>query len=477
MKRLTIHRTCVFILFSICYLQFYSCKMVADQDKYEIMPNIIIFYADDLGWVDLGIQGSKYYETPNIDRIGKAGMRFTNAYANAANCAPSRACLMTGMYSPRHGVYTVLNSDRGPSKHRKLIPTENQTILDTNLLSMPQFFKNQGYQTCIAGKWHLSKDPLDYGFDTNFGGNHRGAPKSYFSPYKNPQLRDGPVGEHLPDRLSNDISDWIIDHKDNPFFVYFPFYSVHTPIQAREDLTNKYENKEPGEYHDKPSYAAMIEAMDLAIGKVLDVLEAQNLTKETIIIFTSDNGAHGGQTLSRPLRGSKGMFYEGGIRVPFLIQWEGQIEANSINSTPIIGSDLLPTFMEILNGKVTEGLDGESLMRIFTNQTSQERPLFWHFPAYLQSYKSDRAFEDSHDKPWFRSAPVSVIRKGDWKLLEFFEHGDLELYNLKEDIGERNNLVEKNLDKKKELYRLLKEWQQQTNAPIPIKLNPEYQSN
>lgn len=189
-------------------------------------PNIILFYADDLGYTDLSCQGSKFYETPNIDRIAKEGTTFTHAYAGAANCAPSRACLMTGTYSPRHGVFTVGNSDRGKAADRKLIPIKNTTILDPKFTTIAEALKTRGYQTCVAGKWHLTKDPTQDGFDTNFGGTTWGHPKSYFSPYKNPYLKDGPKGEHLPERLGREVANWIKNSKDKPFFVYLPFYSV-----------------------------------------------------------------------------------------------------------------------------------------------------------------------------------------------------------------------------------------------------------
>lgn len=463
----------LFVLFMLlCIL---CCNCFLPKKEKNTSPNIILFYADDLGWMDLGIQGSEYYETPNIDRLAKEGMRFTNAYANAANCAPSRASLMTGLYTPRHGIYTVGNPDRGKTEHRRLISIENKIVLDSNLLTLPAYFKKQGYQTCMAGKWHLSKDPTEYGFDTNFGGFKAGYPKSYFSPYKNPNLEDGPVGEHLPSRLAKEVSNWIEQSKDQPFFAYFSFYSVHTPIQAREDLMEKYQQKEQTTFHNKPKYAAMIEAMDLAVGEVLETVEQHNLSKETIIIFTSDNGAHGGQTLSRPLRGSKGMFYEGGIRVPLIVKWEGETKPNSENHAAVIGSDLLPTFVEMIEGKVEEKqFDGRSILKLLKGKDLPERPLFWHFPAYLESYKSDRAFEDSHDKPWFRTAPVGVIRKGDWKLLEFFETGDLELYNLNTDIGEQHNLAKSHLEQKEELYQDLLKWRASVNAPVPKELNPAF---
>jgi arylsulfatase A-like enzyme len=444
-------------------------------EKVNSKPNIILFYADDLGWMDLAVQGSKYYETPNIDRIAQGGMNFTNAYANAANCAPSRACLMTGLYTPRHGLYTVSNPARGKTENRKLIPIENKRTLDSTFLTLPSFLKNKGYQTAIAGKWHITEDPTKNGFDTNFGGSRIGLPSTYFSPYNNPKLPDGPDGEHLPDRLANDMSNWIKQHKSTPFFAYFSFYSVHTPIEARADLIKKYQQKSPEQYHNKPEYAAMIEAMDLAVGKVLHTVDSLKLADNTIIIFTADNGAHGGQTLSRPLRGAKGMFYEGGIREPFFIQWPRKVKPNTVNATPVIGSDIFPTIADIMRDKTVENqLDGISILPLLEEKSIADRALYWHFPAYLQMYKDDRSFEDSHDKPWFRTTPVSVIRDGDWKLLEYFETGDLELYNLKDDIGEQHNLVDANPDKLKQLHQKLKAWRIETNAPVPTELNPDY---
>ena len=458
-----------FLLISCLFSSCWSAEATVPK------PNIVLFYADDLGWMDIAIQGSNYYETPNIDRIALEGMRFTNAYANAANCAPSRACLMTGLYPSRHGIYTVGNAARGKARNRKLIPIENKTIIDTTFLTLPTFLNNKGYQTAIAGKWHLSNDPTKYGFDVNFGGFQKGHPKSYFSPYSNPTLSDGPVGEHLPDRLANEMVNWI-KQQQQPFFAYFSFYSVHTPIQARPDLIKKYQNKSPEKYHNKPEYAAMIEAMDLAVGKILQTIDSLNFSDNTLLIFTADNGAHGGQTLSRPLRGGKGMYYEGGIREPLFIKWAGQIKPNTINHTPVIGSDLFPTIADILGDKtVLNQLDGLSLLPLLQEKAIDNRPLFWHFPAYLEMYKNDRAFEDSYGKPWFRTTPVSIIREGEWKLLEYFENKELELYNLKDDIGERKNLAETNPQMTKKLHQKLKAWRNQTNTPVPTKLNQIYE--
>lgn len=434
-------------------------------------PNIVLFYADDLGFTDLSCQGSKYYETPNIDRIAKEGMTFTNAYAGAANCAPSRACLMTGQYTPRHGVFTVGNSDRGKAKHRKLVPIKNTETLDEKFVTLGEALQKKGYRTCVAGKWHLSKDPTKDGFDTNFGGTTWGHPKSYFSPYKNPFLKDGPKGEHLPERLGRDVANWISENAEGPFFVYLPFYSVHTPIQAPKDLTAKYENKEPHGSHNNPKYAAMIDAMDQAVGHILKTLDDRGLTKHTLVVFTSDNGPHGSISRAEPLRGVKGMYYEGGIREPFLARFPGVIQAGSKNDTPISQVDLYPTFLNLAGGKVPKRLDGVSLVPALKNEALPERSLFWHFPCYLQSYKAD---PDSASK-FFRTTPCGVIRNGDWKLIQYFEDGSLELYDLKNDPSEKNNLAKEKADVATGLLKKLKAWQTEVKAPIPTEKNPKYE--
>ena len=436
----------------------------------EKRPNIVLFYADDLGYSDLSCQGSSYYKTPHIDRIGKEGITFTNAYAAAANCAPSRASLLSGLYTPRHGVFTVNNSDRGKAKHRKLIPIKNTEVLAPKFTTLAESLKSAGYQTCIAGKWHVSPDPTKDGFDTNFGGNKSGHPRSYFSPYKNPQLKDGPKGEHLPERLGRDVSNWIADHKETPFFVYLPFYSVHTPIQARDDLAKKYSERPKTEPHHNPKYAAMIEAMDLAVGQVLKTLEEQDLSDNTLVIFTSDNGPHGNISRATPLRGVKGMYYEGGIREPFLAKLPGVIKAGSTNDTPIHQVDLYPTLLSFAKATGPKQLDGIDLTPALKGEPLPERNLYWHFPAYLQGYGLD----GGSASPFFRTTPCGVIRDGDWKLIQYFEDNTLELYNLKDDLSETTNLAEKNPEKTQALLKKLQVWQTKVSAPIPTKVNPSY---
>ena len=252
--------------------------------------------------------------------------------------------------------------------------------------------------------------------------------------------------------------------------MYLPFYSVHTPIQAPKNLTAKYEKKSPDGSHKNPKYAAMIDAMDQAVGHILKTLDEQNLAKNTLVIFTSDNGPHGSISRAEPLRGVKGMYYEGGIREPFLVRFPGVIEAGSRNKTPISQVDLYPTFLDLVGQTKPPGLDGVSLLPTFKKKDLKPRSLFWHFPGYLQSYKAD---QDSASK-FFRTTPCSVIRKGDWKLIQYFEDGAIELYNLKMDPSEKMNLALKNEEKKQELFKRLQEWQKSTKAPIPTEKNPAY---
>ncbi len=437
-------------------------------------PNVVFFYIDDLGWKDLSFMSSQFYETPNVDRLAKEGMAFTDAYANAPNCAPSRACLLTGMYSPRHGVYTVGSPERGKSKNRKLIPIQNTTTLDPSFATIAEVFDKAGYTSAHMGKWHLGKDPQSgpkaQGYDVNFGGNHRGSPPSYFSPYKNPDIEDGPKGEHLTERTANEGEQFIRDNSDSPFFLMMSLYAVHTPLQGKKELIEKYKKKEPGEIHDHATYAAMIESMDHCVGQILNTLDDLQLTDNTIVIFLSDNGGYGPATSMKPLRGAKGMLYEGGIRVPLVVRWPKMVQAGSECHEPVIGVDFMPTFLDILNAEPIgdQPIDGKSFLPLLKQDRSLDRDaIYWHFPAYLQAYHD-------MDVPW-RTTPASAIRKGEYKLIEFFEDGTLELYNLKEDISESNNLVESQPNKAKELHGQLKSWRNKVNAPIPTQLNPEYE--
>ena len=440
-------------------------------------PNFIIFLVDDLGWKDVGYMGSKYYETPNIDKMATEGMVFTNAYANASNCAPTRACLMSGMYSARHGVYTVGNPARGKSENRMLIPFKNKTVLDGSFVTLAEALRENGYINCHVGKWHLGADeftsPEAQGFDVNIGGNRAGHPRSYFSPYKNPNLQDGPTGEYLTDRLTDEALTFIENNKDNPFFLYFAHYAVHTPIQAKADITAKYSNKESEQGQDNPKYAAMIESTDQSLGRILQKLQDLKLDENTIVLFFSDNGGHGAVTSQHPLKGSKGMMYEGGFREPMIVRWPGKIKPSSSDEV-VMGMDFYPTFVELAAGVPKKyKTDGESLVPVlFEKGTLSRESIFWHFPAYLESYNGIKNPE-ALTKGW-RAVPSGAIRKGDWKLIEDFEDGSLQLFNINADISESTNLANAMPEKRDELLRDLREWRNQVNAPVPKERNPDY---
>ncbi|UCG57983.1 MAG: sulfatase [Phycisphaerales bacterium] len=452
-------------------------------------PSIIFVMIDDMGFRDVGFNGSEYYETPNIDRLAKEGMVFTNAYANAANCAPTRACFLTGQYSPRHGVYTVGSSARGSSSDRRLIPIANDTTLDSNHVTIAEALRPAGYISASMGKWHMGTDPdlgpIGQGFDVNVAGNSTGSPKGgYFSPYKNPQLPDGPTGEYLTDRLTDEALKFIEANKERPFFLYLTHYAVHTPIQAKPDLVAKYEQKPPSNGQDNPIYAAMIDSVDQGIGRIADKLDELGLTDHTVVFFFSDNGGFAGATSNQPLRGFKGTFYEGGIREPMFVRWPAVVESGTACDTSVISTDFFPTILEIAGAKRPAGkiLDGESVVPLLKGAKKLNREaVFWHFPAYLQGNVAGA--RDSK----FRTRPVGVVRKGGWKLLQYFEewvldggrdaidtNNAVELYDLENDISETNNLANANRAKRDELLDLLIDWQKSVGAPIPTEPNPEY---
>ena len=443
-------------------------------------PNILFIFIDDMGWRDVGFMGSTFYETPHIDRLARGGMIFTDAYTNAPNCAPTRACLMSGQYGPRHGVYTVGSSARGRAKGRRLIPIENNTTLPAEKITLAESLKRGGYATCHLGKWHLGgrpdTKPEGQGFDVNAGGNHAGHPRSYFSPYRNPDLPDGPKGEYLTDRLTDEAVRFIDAHRDGPFFVYLSHYAVHTPLQAKKELIEKYEKKEPSGGHDHPVYAAMIESVDQGVGRILKRLDDLDLAENTLVVFFSDNGGCGGYeelgiqgpeiTTQAPLKGGKGTLYEGGIRVPMAICWPGHVPAGTRCDVPVIGVDFYPTLLEVAGAEPPPDypLDGESLVPLMTQKGALKRDaIYWHFPAYLQGGAST-----------WRTTPGGVIRSGDWKLIEYFEDGRLELYNLREDIGETTNRAEREPAKAKALHDRLVAWRKETGAPVPTKKNPTF---
>lgn len=446
-------------------------KKLADSST---KPNIIVINVDDLGWKDLGFMGSEYYETPNLDALAKEGMVFYNAYAGAANCAPSRACLLSGLNTPRHGVYTVSPSDRGNPKTRKIIPIKNTKHLIDTTYTLPQMLKSAGYVTGSFGKWHVGENPEKQGIDVNIGGSSRGNPgkDGYFSPYTIDHITDGPKGEYLTDRLTNEAISFVEKYKDTTFFLYLPFYTVHTPIMGKEKLIEKFKNKKGSNGQNRPDYAAMVAAMDENVGKLLSHLKKNGLEKHTLLIFTSDNGGIRAISEQNPLRAGKGSYYEGGIRVPLIIKWPGKVAPNSTSKELISNLDFYPTLQHIANPqKKTKLLDGIDLRPIFQGTALGKRNLFFHFPIYLQYYSKQK--DDGRD-PLFRTRPGSVIISGEWKLHEYFEDGVLELYNLKSDIGEAHNLSEENPVKAQELLKKLNEWREKTHAAVPATKNLQY---
>jgi arylsulfatase A-like enzyme len=442
-------------------------------------PNILLINIDDLGWTDLSFMGSQFYESPRIDAFTKEGIRFTSAYASAANCAPSRANMITGVYGDKHGIWTVKSSERGDSRLRRIIPQENKTELPVGMPTLAAHLQKLGYHTCMVGKWHVSENPLEYGFDENHGGCHAGHPQSYFAPYKNLNLQNCPEGEYLPERLTNEVCNYLDQHKDEPFFIYYATYLVHTPLKGKDEKIDKYKQKLNAGYgnkqHNNPVYAAMVEALDDAVGKVLDHLETTGLAENTLVLLTSDNGGVSEISRQTPLRGGKGAYYEGGIRVPMAVRWPGNIPSNSISNFPVSNIDFFPTLLK-LAGANLEPLDfeGQDISEVLlgNNPGSNDRELFWYFPIYLESHTPT----ESHD-PLFRTRPGSVLRKGPWKIHHYYEDNAYELYFLPDDIGERNECSKENPEIFSQLKKRLSEKIDSLGfsyTPLP---NPEFDSN
>ena len=464
----------------------------------QVKPNIVFILIDDMGWRDVGFMGSTYYETPAIDQLAAQGVVFTSAYANAPNCAPTRASLMSGQYTPRHGIYTVAPSARGDTRDRKLLVEETETRLDLEVVTIAEALKTAGYATASVGKWHLGGRgylPTDQGFDVNIAGNARGSPPSYFWPYERennlgaivqiPGLGEGgKEGEYLTDRLTDEALAWMEQHAETPFFLYMTHYAVHTPIQAKPQLVQKYHGKAVSNGQQDSDYAAMIESVDDSVSRIVDKLDEIGVADNTVVFFFSDNGGVGTITSMAPLRGMKGMLYDGGVREPMIVRWPGHTEPGSSVDTPVISVDFYPTILEMAgvdhSARIVDGLSIVPLLSAGVSARGEpepsgraaeltalaERPLFWHFPAYLEGNRNT-------DGPW-RTTPVGAVRQGDYKLIEFFEDGSLELYDLGTDIGETNDLAEQMPGKVRELHNLIIGWRDAVGAYVPTVLNPAY---
>ncbi len=432
-------------------------------------PNIVFILADDLGWTDLGCQGSKYYETPNIDRLAADGMRFTSGYTCGPNCQPTRAALMSGQYGPRTGVYTVGGINRFPWQRRPLHPVENVVQLPLDRETVAGALKRSGYATGMFGKWHLGGDaphhPSQRGFDEAVVSMGR-----HFNFATDPDTPHDP-DTYLADFLTDRAEDFIRRHRDEPFFLYLPHFGVHSPYQAKRKLIAHFRSQEASGGHFDPTYAAMIASVDQSVGRVVRLLDELKLSDNTLVIFSSDNGGVGGYeragipmrgiTDNAPLRGGKGMLYEGGIRVPYIFRWPGKIAAGTTCDEPINSVDLFPTLVELAGGKPPEGqpLDGVSYLSLLTSDKTAKLSrdaIYWHFPGYLGA-KNDT----------WRTTPVGALRAGDWKLLEFFEDGRLELYNLRDDVGEAHDLAQKEPEKTRQLQKQLAAWRESVSAKMP----------
>jgi arylsulfatase A-like enzyme len=432
----------------------------------------VFFLIDDLGWQDSGYMGSTYYGTPSIDKLAAQSIRFDHAYSAAANCAPTRAAIMSGQYAPRTGIYTVRKSDRGESEWRRLIPTENTWDLENDVVTLAESMKTADYATAFMGKWHLGDGeeggPLIQGFDINIGGNRSGA-GSHFAPYENPDMEEGTDGEYLTDRLTDEAVKFIeAQEPGKPFLLYLSHFAVHTPIEAPDATIAKYENREGDAYHNDPVYGAMVDHVDQGVGRILKLLEDKGIDDNTLIIFTSDNGGYGPATQSPGLRGAKGYPWEGGNRVPLLIRMPDRSGAGRVVNEPVNSIDLYPTIIEQVGGTMPEGqiADGLSLSPILQGGDTLDRDaLYFHFPAYLQAYE---------DAPGWRATPFGSIRMGRYKLIEFFEFGQLELYDLERDSLETHNIALEKPGVTARLYERMRGWREGINAPVPTELNPEY---
>jgi len=440
-------------------------------------PNVVFILADDLGYADLSCYGSKYYETPNLDKLAKQGIRFTDAHTCGLNCQPTRAALMTGQYGPRTGIYTVGGIDRFDWQSRPLKPVDNITQLDLQKQTVAECLQANGYKTGMFGKWHLGHDAAHHPNKQGFAEAIESSGK-HFDFNTNPKT-DYPKGQYLADFLTDRALDFITRHKSEPFFLYLPHFGVHSPHQAKPELIAKFKNKTGTAGHDDPTYAAMIYSVDESVGRIIAKLDELQLSENTLVIFSSDNGGVGGYgelgtgkgiTENFPLRGGKGMIYEGGHRVPFIARWPGKIPEGKECDKSIISVDLLPTLLDVTTSTPPKDqpLDGTSLLPLLTSGGQSglpERAIYWHFPGYLGQGANS-----------WRTTPASAIRSGDWKLIEFLEDGRLELYNLTSDIGEKQNLAQEQPDKAKAMLAQLQAWRKEVRAPMPTKNTPSAQN-
>jgi arylsulfatase A len=424
-------------------------------------PNFLFILVDDMGWRDLGCYGSSFYETPNIDRLAAQSMRFTNAYAACPVCSPTRASILTGKYPARLGL-TDWIPGRNQWPTARLITPKFEQQLSLAEVTIPQVLKPRGYASASIGKWHLGGPefyPDRHGFDLNVGGTFRGQPQSYFGPFDLPNLTGGTKDDYLTDRLTVEAEKFIEANRARPWFLYLPEFAVHLPAQAKADVIERFRKKaDPKNAQHNPVYAAMVASLDENVGRILKKLDDLDLAHRTVVLFMSDNGGlvYEGKskemvTSNAPLRGGKGHIYEGGIREPMMVRWPGVTRAGSICDTPVSSVDFFPTIAGGL------AVDGVSLAPLLRRQSLRRGPLFWHYPHYSNQ----------------GGVPAGAIRDGDYKLIEWYEDGRVELYNLARDIGESEDLAKADLGRAARMLGLLRKWRETVHAAMPV-ANPKY---
>ena len=465
--------------------------LTAGETTPRTKPNIVFILVDDLGWRDLSNEGSTFYESPHVDRIAREGMKFTRAYATCQVCSPSRASILTGKYPTRHGITTWIGERSGEAwrqlkRYDSHLPPPYEHNLRAREHTLAEVLRDAGYTTFFAGKWHLGSRgswPTDHGFDINRGGWDSGSPRGgYFSPWQNPNLKPGPPGEALPRRLAQETVRFIESHKDRPFLAYLSFYEVHAPIQTTQALWKKYRDKAAAldpvkqrfifdrrlcvrQVQDCPIYAGMIEAMDDAVGMVLDKLDELGLSDKTIVCFTSDHGGVSSgdaySTSNLPLRGGKGRQWEGGLRVPMYMRVPGVTKPGSRCQTPVSGVDWYPTLLELAGVDVPKAqeIDGVSIVPLLRGGSIADRPLFWHYPHYGNQ----------------GGEPSSIIMQDDWKLIYYHEDGRYELYHLASDPGEQKDVADEHAERVAKLKQRLQAWLKETDATFPTP-DPQFDS-
>ncbi len=438
------------------------CLALMACSVWEQQYNVVFVLVDDLGYADVGAYGNTYHLTPNIDRLAAEGMRFTDAYAAAPTCSPTRASILTGKWPARLGVTQYLPGNRFP--YAKLLQPELPEGLPLEETILPELLSAAHYATASIGKWHLGDGaylPQRRGFDLNFAGGSWGRHTTMFAPHREPPIPNARRGDYLTDRLALESERFIEANRDRPFFLYLSLYAVHEPVQGKKDLIAKYRKRRDPSGRTGAVYAAMVEGVDQCVGRLMAKLLDLGLEERTVVFFFSDNGGAGNRAFNGGFRRGKGWLYEGGIRAPLIVKWPGFVKPGSVNGTPVSSVDFFPTILEIAGaeGRTGHEADGVSLVPLLEAAGGLERDtLYWHYPHY-----SNRG-----------GPPAGAVREANWKLLEFFEDGQLELYHLSEDPGEKTNLAGKEPGRAGALHAKLRAWRKATGAKMP-RPNPSYE--